>query len=96
MGLRRSAVGFYTHSLMMRARCSRGFREAVIGAIIALDAERGLNDLGGAIAVVVVDSLVEQIGHGVYSSLMTLTDTTSASVAHAILPGTSRIRSRSK
>ena len=70
---------------MIRARCSRSLRprfwEAVIGNFIALDAERGLNEPGGMIAVVGVDRLLQQIGHGVYSSLMTLTGTISISLA---------------
>jgi hypothetical protein len=47
------------------------FREAVIGNFVALDAERGLNEPGGMIGVVGIDRLLQQIGHGVYSSLMT-------------------------
>jgi hypothetical protein len=43
----------------MRARCSRSagqvLREAIIGDVIALDAKRVLDDLGGAIAVIAVD-----------------------------------------
>ena len=38
-------------------------REAVVDHVIALDAERVLNDPGGVVAVVAVDSLVEKIGH---------------------------------
>ena len=34
----------------------------------------GLNDPGGMIAVIGVDRLLQQIGHGVYSSLMTSND----------------------
>ena len=47
------------------------FREDVVDNVIALNAKRGLNELGGMIAVIRVDSLLKQVGHGVYSPLMT-------------------------
>jgi hypothetical protein len=60
---------------MILARCSRSpgqvFGEDVVDNVIALNAERGLNELGGMIAVIRVDSLLKQIGHGVDSSPMT-------------------------
>jgi len=40
------------------------FREAVVGHVVALDAERVLNDLRCPVAVVAVDCLFEKIGHG--------------------------------
>jgi hypothetical protein len=48
-----------------------GLREDVVDNVIALNAKRGLNELGGMIAVIRVDSLLKQVGHGVYSPLMT-------------------------
>ena len=39
-------------------------RQAIVRDVIALDAERLLDDLGGAIAVIAFDGLFEQIGHG--------------------------------
>jgi hypothetical protein len=47
------------------------FRKDVVDNVIALNAKRGLNELGGMIAVIRVDSLLKQVGHGVYSPLMT-------------------------
>jgi hypothetical protein len=40
-------------------------REGVVHHVIALDAERVLDDLGGLVAVVAGDGLLEQISHGV-------------------------------
>ena len=39
------------------------FRETVVSYVVALDAERVLNNLGGAVAVIAVDSLFKQVGH---------------------------------
>jgi hypothetical protein len=39
-----------------------GLREAVVDNVVALDAERVLNDLGGAVGVVAVNRLFDQIG----------------------------------
>ena len=36
-----------------------------LATFVALDAERVLDDLGGAVAVVAGDGLFEQVGHGV-------------------------------
>jgi len=40
------------------------FREAVVSHVVALDAERVPNDLGGEVAVVAVDRLLDKVGHG--------------------------------
>jgi len=60
---------------MIWARCSRSpgqvFGEDVVDNVVALNAERFPNKLGGMIAVVRIDCLLKQIGNGVYSSLMT-------------------------
>ena len=45
-----------------------GRREAVVGHIVALDAESLSNDLGGAVRIVAVDRLCQKIAH-VYASL---------------------------
>jgi len=39
------------------------FREAVVGNVVALDAERVPNDLGGEVAVVAVDRLLDEVSH---------------------------------
>jgi hypothetical protein len=52
---------------MMRAR----FGKAAVGDVVRIDAERVLDDLGGAVAVVAADCLFEKVGPGVYSSLTT-------------------------
>ena len=39
-------------------------RETVVDDVVALDTERVLDELGGAISVIAVDRLLEQIGHG--------------------------------
>jgi len=49
-----------------------GLREAVIGHVVRFDAERALDDLGGAVAVAAADFLLEKVGHGVYCSLIGL------------------------
>ena len=60
---------------MIPARCSRScgqaFGKAVIGNLITLDAERGLNDPGGVVSVVAFNCLFEKRWSCVYSSLMT-------------------------
>jgi hypothetical protein len=38
-------------------------REAVVGHVVALDAERIPDDLGGAVAVIAVDRLPDKVGH---------------------------------
>src|SRR6185312_11860696 len=57
-----------SHSPMMRARSLAigrpGLWEAVLRHVVGFDAERVLDDLGGAVAVVAADRLFEQIGHG--------------------------------
>jgi hypothetical protein len=50
---------------------STRFREAIIGDLIAFDAEDVLNDLGRPVGIVAVDRPFENVGHCVYSSLMT-------------------------
>jgi len=48
-----------THLEISRPR----LREAVVGHVIALDAERVLDHLGGAVAVIAIDGFFEKIGH---------------------------------
>jgi hypothetical protein len=38
-------------------------REAIVDDVVALDAERVVDDPGGAVAIVAVDRLLENVGH---------------------------------
>jgi hypothetical protein len=46
------------------------FREAVVHHVVALDAERVLDELGGAVTIVAVDRLLEEVWSWGYASLI--------------------------